>query len=377
MTADTLTPLARALLDDLDTLVDEFLAELALVEHYSSGAVPQATLRDDATRSFQLILGLLTDTPVPGRAASVSADVGAARAEAGVPLDALLHAVRLDFRVVWQALYAKAEPADMAGLVSEGPRVWEAVEQHSMGVLAAYQQRVLEAARAEQGERARWFTRLLDCDGQRADVRRQVATVLSLAEDADFTVVLFAPEQQRKMRAARDRLAARGVRLHTHERATGSAIVVQLRDGERSGPKRWFRNVPCAFAPVAHGLAEVPRTLRLAEMTLHVLPETAASPVATTDLWTEVTASRLGEVGAPLADDVLGEIDRLPARAQLLDAVHAYLSTGSLADSARQLYCHRNTVLNRLHRFAELTGRDVTSPTDATVVALALAVRGE
>jgi DNA-binding PucR family transcriptional regulator len=52
--------------------------------------------------------------------------------------------------------------------------------------------------------------------------------------------------------------------------------------------------------------------------------------------------------------------------------VRAYAASGSVADVAARLYCHRNTVRSRLQRFAELTGRDVTVPTDAAVVLLAM-----
>lgn len=375
--AGALTSLTLDLLRDVDELVDDFLTELQSVEQYAVGAVPQQTLRDDATRSFEMILRLIVGMPVPDEIGSVSADVGRARAEAGVPLEALLHAVRLDFRVVWQALYGHADPADLGELVAEGPRIWEAVERHSMGVLAAYQQRVLEMARAEQDERARWFARLLDCDGRHSDIRRQVATVLELAEDGRFAVAALAPDQQTRLRAARDRLLTRGVRLHIYERSASSAVVVQLPGRGRTNPAKWFPNVRCGISPTVQGLENVPRALRLAEATLHATPPEAKTPASTRDHWLSLAASHLGEFGADLADDVLGGLRILPAREvdQLVEAVAAYLRTGSLARTARELYCHRNTVLNRLQRFRSVTQRDVTVSRDAAVVALALAGR--
>jgi DNA-binding PucR family transcriptional regulator len=52
--------------------------------------------------------------------------------------------------------------------------------------------------------------------------------------------------------------------------------------------------------------------------------------------------------------------------------VRAYVSSGSIGDVAARLYCHRNTVRGRLSRFAELTGWDVTVPSQAATVLLAL-----
>lgn len=59
----------------------------------------------------------------------------------------------------------------------------------------------------------------------------------------------------------------------------------------------------------------------------------------------------------------------------MLETVERYLRTGSVSATARQLYCHRNTVLNRLRQFAAATGRDVMASADATVVTLALRAR--
>ncbi|MGH8879041.1 MAG: helix-turn-helix domain-containing protein, partial [Stackebrandtia sp.] len=58
-----------------------------------------------------------------------------------------------------------------------------------------------------------------------------------------------------------------------------------------------------------------------------------------------------------------------------LRTVRVHLAgSGSIADTATALYCHRNTVQQRFTRFSELTGRDIRRPEDAALVALALRV---
>ena len=58
---------------------------------------------------------------------------------------------------------------------------------------------------------------------------------------------------------------------------------------------------------------------------------------------------------------------------RLLETVQVHLSgSGSVDDTAAALYCHRNTVQQRLNRFAELTGRDPRRPEDAALVVPAL-----
>jgi DNA-binding PucR family transcriptional regulator len=64
---------------------------------------------------------------------------------------------------------------------------------------------------------------------------------------------------------------------------------------------------------------------------------------------------------------------REPERARLLETVQAHLDgDGSPTTTARTLYRHRNTVLNHLRRFEELTGLDLSRPADAATAVLAL-----
>jgi DNA-binding PucR family transcriptional regulator len=73
----------------------------------------------------------------------------------------------------------------------------------------------------------------------------------------------------------------------------------------------------------------------------------------------------------------LGGLDAVapPERERLIAAVRRYAEDGSVTDTAASVFCHRNTVLNRLRRVAVLTGRDVTVPADAAILLLALACR--
>ena len=75
-----------------------------------------------------------------------------------------------------------------------------------------------------------------------------------------------------------------------------------------------------------------------------------------------------------LAETVLAGLEPLTAheRERLLETVTAYCDSGSVAETTRRLYCHRNTVLNRLGRFTELTGLRPTRPAEAATVLFAL-----
>ncbi|MDH6222401.1 PucR family transcriptional regulator [Streptomyces pseudovenezuelae] len=126
------------------------------------------------------------------------------------------------------------------------------------------------------------------------------------------------------------------------------------------------------------GLTELPRAVTLATAAARVLPPEATEPHRLEDSWLDVLVHRAGDLGRDLAGDVFGGLHAgaPPAEADhLLWTVQVHLSgSGSLADTAAALYCHRNTIQQRLNRFAELTGRDPRRPEGAALVVLALSV---
>lgn len=81
------------------------------------------------------------------------------------------------------------------------------------------------------------------------------------------------------------------------------------------------------------------------------------------------------DLAAGIAHRVLGPVlDLDPAdRAALLDTLEAWLDCQGSTDRAGELlYCHRNTVINRLRRLERLTGRLLDHPRDLVDLTLAL-----
>jgi hypothetical protein len=368
-----LRTLVHACLDDLDELVEAFLSELRAMEPYANDLVPWEELRADAEGSFELLLRLTADLPVPDRLGDLSERIGRRRAQLGVPLEVLLHAVRVDFRVLWGAFVRRVRHEDLPSLVRSAVRVWSAVDQHTLRIHLAYLGEAAVLAREREHERHQLFGRLLATDARDAQVVSRTATALEVDPAARFVVAASASD--RPLREAADFLRAGGVRAHVQEVDRRSVLLAQLPDAAATVPARWLRDVPCGLAPIAGSLREVPRAVRLAAELADTLDDSASGPHRLTDAWPDLVANRLDELGSALAAEVLSTVDKVGKveRARLLETVSAYLRSGSVGAVASELFCHRNTVLNRLRRFAELTGCDITRPDHAALTLVATA----
>ncbi|MBT2366597.1 helix-turn-helix domain-containing protein [Streptomyces sp. ISL-10] len=132
--------------------------------------------------------------------------------------------------------------------------------------------------------------------------------------------------------------------------------------------------VRVGISPAVTGLAAVGEARGYAEIALRACPRDGGVVLLDEHLPAAlvVTSPNLGRA---LADRVLGPLGGIdPADRQLLvETLTAWLrSDGSAQRAAKLLYCHRNTVLNRLRRFEQLTGRSLSRPSDAVEVSLAL-----
>ena len=125
------------------------------------------------------------------------------------------------------------------------------------------------------------------------------------------------------------------------------------------------------------GLAAVGDARRLADTALQMCPGTGGTIRLTEHLPTALVISS-PDLATALADRVFGPLRTLePADAAvLLDTLATWLACdGSAQRAGERLYCHRNTVLNRLRRYEQLTGRCLSRPTDVVEITLALAAR--
>ncbi|WP_125777547.1 PucR family transcriptional regulator [Antribacter gilvus] len=406
-------------LHDLREQVDQ------LTDLVTQGALPPGALDGDPTITpdqvrglaranlVELLAGLAGDPEslAPARRA------GQAAALAGAPLENVLRAYRVAGMLLWDELTARATLSpDPSALVSLSSRVWAAIDRYSSAATDAYRWAAAERAAGVRAAREAALLGILDgSDPHREAARR----TLRLPERGVFVVVAAdagprpapgpgpgprthparrtgpvprpttgrarAPGRaagigQQGPALSASEVAARGlaarwvdhggerlglVAAATAEEAAAAAEAC-VRDG-RAGLSRPFTT-----------LAQASAALDQARTALQCLSPHATGTVrygsAPLDALLVSDVARAGE----LAASVLAGLSGRDARDEelLVRTLEAWFDAGgSSTRAAKELHCHRNTVLNRLARVTELTGRDVNHPRDAAELYAAVRAR--
>jgi hypothetical protein len=281
----------------------------------------------------------------------------------------LLEAVRLDFRVLWAGLL-RAGGADAAPvLVVHVEEVLEAVEQYISDVQAAFLEERALLERDSRAAAAQAFARLLSSGERAHQVAAEVAPVLGLAEHGGFEVVFLAPDPVRARREGNRELSRTG--CLTWEFDDGVALV---RDPRRTSWPVLSPDAAGALVTGVRGLAEVPAAIESARV-LAPYSRPGQGLVRREDVWLELARDRVGAALPGFGREASERMRSLEpdARSRLLETLAHYTATGSVKDTAAALYCHRNTVVNRLQVFREVTGLDLTIPVQAALALMLFA----
>ncbi|WP_299538218.1 helix-turn-helix domain-containing protein [uncultured Streptomyces sp.] len=132
---------------------------------------------------------------------------------------------------------------------------------------------------------------------------------------------------------------------------------------------------PGGVGPVAEGLSGLAPARRLAEVALLTCAPGTAEIARLDERLPAALMVCQPELSARLVEEVFGPVLALsPAeRTLLLMTLEAWIDCGGSAGlAAAQLYCHRNTVLNRLRRLERLTSRALSRPRELMELTLAL-----
>jgi hypothetical protein len=377
-------PLATSVLLRVPALTDSLVATIG--EHnpaYRSMAVVPAedlwrSCHDNIARVLQLIAGAPDDEQHYDAARAT----GKRRAEQRMPLDGVLRSFRLGGRLVWEALIEQARSEDAVeadALLDVATRVWEVVDSISAQVAASYHATESRLLRADEQRRATLWEGLLQGRGREIPFAHVVARVLGLPVDGPYAAVALDEHAGADLSACRERLAASGIGSAWQTRA--NVVVGLLALGEPAldtalEALRGALRAPAGVSLVVHGLAEVDTAYRHAMLARSTVSPGTREVAALGEKLPEALLVSSPELAEGLLRDWLGPLLELPGaeRKLLCSTLATWVATAcSTTRTAEAAHCHRNTVVNRLRRIEEITGRVLLG--DAAPLELSLALR--
>jgi PucR C-terminal helix-turn-helix domain len=383
---EAITQVAHLLLEKLDDLATRAIDELLATEGAYS-LVPADDLRNTIAQNLELILRTLARERVNADLDALARVIGRRRAQQGVPLESVLHSFRIDFRVLWSAVTSevtKLSPETLQSLLAEAIRLWEFVDSMSIAVSTSYRAFESEVSQARENQRYSLLVTLLFGSGPAEPLVHKVAADFGFSPENVYVVVAAEPPGQPQSTSSQciERpewlLSGAGFRSAWCRESSGQVGIVEL--GRRSPT-----DVSDALRPAIHGRVGVSPPFRSLQssrdqvwLALAALETVRRGTVGVANL--ERHSVRSVVAAAPELSLYLSRmlLERLAAvttgqRDRVLDTVRAYIaSEGTIADVAEQLCYHRNTVLNHLQQFEQITGKSLRTPRDLADIILAL-----
>jgi hypothetical protein len=388
-----LAELAPPLLDQLDEMTARMISILERNQgsYADQGPVVLAELfestRANLERGVRTLMGHAEDG---GRAALDGArEVGRRRAAQGVPMETVLRAYRLGGQVTWEALRAAARAAEAPGdsdvLLEVAGSVWHVNDVQCAALAESYRTEERRLAGIDDQARQQVLDGLLGGRGGDPVFVRTASELLALPLDGRLVCAVAPPDDEGSPTLAGPgpRLLKRGVRSVWGWRSGVQVGVVALGIRPVDDVLGWLGELatgPVGVSAVVEGAASVASAWRLADTAARTLPAGLPRVVTIDDRLPEALLSSSPEITRRLVEQSLGSVLELAAdeRDVLLDTLAAFLAAdGSPTRAAEQLYCHRNTVMHRLRRIEQVTGRSVADPRARLLWQLALLEAGK
>jgi hypothetical protein len=364
--------------ETLDELTDGVLADIVHGEEAYAGSglstdVLRGIVRDNIESILQNLLGVSDSMHAPRMA-------GRVKAEYGIPMDSLLHAYRLAGLHLWESMMARSTTSEAtAALLAASSGFWGMIDRFSGEAADTY--RLVTQQRDRRDLESRRVLLVSIFEGDIGGDPTPVTRALGLSIHGDYAV--FALEMGESTEDARrsieERLRAIGITsVWTPWRGEHLGLLAGGTSGDMEGSLAEI----AGSTPLRGGLStpfrsldEAPEAVNQALLALRCVPpqETGVHAYGSAPIDTILAAHP--RYAAELSErtfGVLHRIDRADAR-MLLETLQTWYDTdGSTSACAVRLHCHRNTVLNRLERIAQLTGKSVMKPRQAAELFAAL-----
>ncbi|MBF4552087.1 helix-turn-helix domain-containing protein [Pseudoclavibacter sp. VKM Ac-2888] len=392
----------RSCLADLDEITTLYVSQVRTLTGYVESVIAERDVHSTAFTTLGLMFRQLGGERLEDELRAHSRAIGRKRVRQGVPLESLLRAVRMDFRFIWQALNDRL-PGEADRLSDDVVAIWEVVEAHTTSVQSGYMLELGQVKAELEQEQAFLLRRLLRGGVDDSQLHVQAAEALEIPLTGPYWVAVahqdaaagFAADVQDVFPAAVC-LRLDGVEFAViagtsdvagvvgssgpsgPSGSSGSSGPFGSSSSGRSGSSGVL--VQLALADLQVGVSQSAATLSslsemwqlASELAEFAVPGRAA---VLAQHWPSLVVRRLGPVASSLAADALRDFALLPSseRDLLVEAVEVYMASGSASKAAGVLFCHRNTIMNRLAKFASVAGLDPTVPDDAATIKVVLA----
>ncbi len=370
-----LTAIAAELLDaDLGALAGEVVEQLRAGEQaYRRIGVDELTAdvaaHLDAT--LERLAGQAPDVPA-GEAGSAA--LGRRRAEQNIPLAVALRGLQTAAAAVWRALAARAvtrPSADMAALLQQSAVLWVVLDEQSRALVTGYDEGLTALTDADRERRRLLLDALVD--GRLGEWSRLGGSLTRLGLPEEGPYVAVSAEQDAAgvpaLAGAEDFLAGHGVRSAWRTTVDGTVGIVAI------GEWRTVTSIRELLGTLATGRVGLSRSyadalqtsvaVARAMVARRCLPAGAVGVTAIDDDPVAALLASSVETSTEVSRLLLGAVMELPDAEQqtLLATLATWLATnGNSTETGRLLFCHRNTVRNRLARLEQLSGQSLEDP---------------
>jgi PucR C-terminal helix-turn-helix domain/GGDEF-like domain len=379
--ASSVTDVLTRVIADVDSLARDLAAQIRRdVAYYHDPSQAADDLEDTCRGQLEAALSQL-DLPdaMDGTAARVN---GAKQAAARVPLTSLIDAYRVGSHFIWTTVAAAcaAEAIASEHVLALADRIWLVQDAFTQAMTEGYRDVANARLLTEEAERASIVAALLQGQVLSQETVWDLASVLQLPQRGPFVVVAaeVADLGRHAMPGVEGRLRVSDVLSAWQLRPDTQVGIVHVPSPQRQAALlavlRLYPNVRLGVSPPYLKLDQTGEALRFARIAM-----TAAPPKGGVIVFDEnpllVAAVAEPDVMRRVADTVLGALASMhdDDRQILLDTFDTWLHSHGSADiAAQQLFCHPNTVRQRLRRLEERTGRSLSDPLDLTHLCLAL-----
>lgn len=305
---------------------------------------------------------------------------GRRRAQQGIPVAVVLTAYNFGTRKLWDALLQVGEELGVpaSALLRAGQILWSDLDVQSQALRESHRREELVLQSGDPAQTAKVLDRLLRGHGSDPAFATEARRVLGLTADSTLMCLVWLPEEQLpSVAVARERLQNAGFQVAWRVHGEYAVGLVAASPNEQPRVRDIMaRSVrgQVGTAACRDGLSGVVAAHNNALAAASSLARASTSVADITERLPEALIAGAPQLTSLLVEETIQPLLNLSGmtRQSLLETLIAALRHGGSATAAAEdLLCHRNTVVYRIKRIEQLTGRSLDDPRDRLLLSLA------